>query len=88
MKVYSLTVEEVTRDMNQAKEIFLVALEREGIIEKGMTVTIAGNYSIVISEKGFFGSVWDRVCGRKKDENGLQIDVVKRVDLTDKAIKE
>ena len=66
MNVYSITTEELTKYMNAGKEALLLALEKEGLLTD-KAETIAGNYAVVIHEKGVLGKTWDKLRGTSSD---------------------
>lgn len=72
-----MTPKSITEEGNKMKEIFLSAMEREGIITNEQ-VNKMNEYCFVIAEKGFFGNLWDKRW--KKDSTAVKIIVVKVLD--------
>lgn len=78
MTVYSLTTEDMTRDANLVKELLLTKLEKEGLLKKP-AAEIAQEYVVTFSKPGWFGSLFDKITGKKEDEGRLIVDVFKRI---------
>ena len=74
MKAYTMSAAALTGHGNQIKELFLDKMVKEGKLTKEQEDEL-NNYCIVIAEKGFLGSLWDKLW--KKDEEGMVISVVK-----------
>lgn len=65
ISTYSLTREQLTEELNSGKENFVRAMLKDGVITQEQK-EIMDNYSIVLTQKGFFGKVWDKIF-KKKD---------------------
>lgn len=79
MQIYSLDVEDLTKNANIVKEAVLAALEKDGLLKKPAT-EIAEEYAIVISKPGWLGKFWKKLHqGNAEDAKNLRYDVVKSV---------
>lgn len=58
MKVYTMGPIALTESSNQFKEVFLEAMVQEGLIDEELQKEM-NNYCVVVSEKSFFGKLWD-----------------------------
>ncbi len=77
MNMYSYTVGSLTSLSNDVKDALLKSLEREGLL-KGEDSDLGGKYIVVVHEPGFFGRLYAKLAGEKKD-GGLIITVSKVV---------
>ena len=80
MKTYIMDAQNLTKHSNQTKQVFLEAMVKEKKITQELADEM-NDYCVVIVEKGFFGSIWDKVFWPKKDDDNLKINVVKVLDL-------
>lgn len=76
MRVFTLDIEEFTKNANVIKEEVLKALERDGLLKKS-AVEIGEDYAVVISEPGWFGKMFHKLKG--EDKAALRIYVMKAV---------
>ena len=58
--VFSMTREELTEEINKGKELFIKAIHEDGIITD-QQYEVMQQHSIVVANKGFFGSLWDKI---------------------------
>jgi hypothetical protein len=58
--------ESLTEELNKSKELFIQTMHQNGIITDQQFETMQ-EHSIVIAQKGFFGSLWDKIF--KKDDS-------------------
>ena len=73
---YTLTAEDLTSFSNQTKEAFIKDMLKEGIINEDQAEKM-GSYSIVIAEKGFFGSIIDKFLFKNSKDSDMKITTVK-----------
>jgi len=78
MKVYSHTVEDMTRDANAVKEAVVFALERDGLLN-GRAEDVLSKYVVVLHEKGWLGRLFRRFNGEEDKGEGLAVTVTKVV---------
>lgn len=78
MKAYTMSARALTESANQFKEIFTKQMLKEGVIDKDQ-INKMNQYCVVVHEKGFFGSLWDKIQF-KKDSSDMVITVVKVVN--------
>jgi hypothetical protein len=77
MKVYTLTLSQLTSESNKVKDILLESLLKEKIIDKE-TYEKSKKYCIVVHEKGFFGSILKKLF---KSESQTRYTIVKLIDI-------
>lgn len=75
VQIYSMDIEDLTKNANIVKEAVLSALEKDGLLKKPAE-DIASEYAIVISKAGWLGTLWKKLS---KDDKNLRYDVVKSV---------
>ena len=75
MKVYTMSVRDLTENGNQIKEAFLEKMVKEEQITNKQKDKM-NDYCIVMAEKTFFGKLWDKVYW-KGDDDKISIIVVK-----------
>lgn len=78
MTLYSMDIEQLTSNLNVAKEMLLEALEREGLL-KGSAKEIGEKYAVIIHKRGWLGSLWAKWFEGLKDEAGFRVTLVKIV---------
>jgi len=66
MELYQFTQEQLTKELNKGKELYLDALGKEGILTKEKMDEMA-TYSIVLAKKSMLGSLWNKLF-KKNDE--------------------
>ena len=71
---FTFTIASLTEQSNDLKEIFLAAMQKEGLVSKEQ-VDEMNKYCFVIAEKSFFGKIWDRLW--KNDAEAVYAIVVK-----------
>lgn len=77
MKAYTMTASTLTETGNNLKEIFLDKMLKEEHITEEQKDKM-NKYCFVISEKSFFGKIWDKIYWKDNDE--MKILVVKIVE--------
>ena len=75
MKVYTSTSNEITGNLNKAKDLFLDVMLTENEITKEQFEKIQ-QYDVVVTEKGFWGKFKDKLW---KDDDGIKMTVVKHI---------
>jgi hypothetical protein len=65
MKLWTYDAERLTEELNRGKEIFVKAMFAEGAIT-AQQYEVMQEHSIILANKGFFGSLWDKIF-KKKD---------------------
>jgi len=75
MIMYSMSTTQFTETSNQVKEAFLEAMVKEEIITKEQSDEM-NQYCMVVSEKGYFGKIWDKIFLNKQ----ARITVVKIIN--------
>lgn len=83
LRTLTYTEEELTIMVNNCRENYLQHMQIEGIITQEQLDRMA-KYSIVITPKDFFGSVWDRLF---KKGSELMVFTVKVLNKTDDEAK-
>lgn len=78
MMIYSLSCEDLTKHANAIKEALLGALERDGLLKKP-AADICASYIVTLTEAGWFGRLFKRMCGQEVPKGSLAIDVFKAV---------
>ena len=73
--MYTLTLEDMTRNANSVKEELLNALHRKEFITKEQLDDLSANYCMIMHRKGTFGKLWDKVRGITGDD--LRVSLVK-----------
>ena len=63
MKLYSTTLEEMTRNANLATLALANTLQDAGVISKEQFTTMTENFAVIVAEQGFFGRHLDKVMG-------------------------
>lgn len=85
MYVYSLTTDELTRFLNQAKETTVQSLCEEGFLTPEQRDTILGNYAIVIHKRSWFGEILAKLRSlsdsTEKDKDTVYINLVKIIRI-------
>tara|TARA_R110000796_G_scaffold162503_1_gene279263 strand:- start:9353 stop:9601 length:249 start_codon:yes stop_codon:yes gene_type:complete len=77
MVLYTLTPEELTRELNKGKELYLDALQKEGILTKEKVAEIS-EYSIILAKKTILGSVWDKFFNKKTEPRYFVVKVLEQ----------
>jgi len=75
MDLYTFTQEELTKELNKGKELYLDALLKEGLLTEEIVNEIK-HYSIVLAKKTVLGSLWDKFFTK----NNSRYFVVKILD--------
>ena len=75
MKAYTMSARALTEQNNQAKEVFVETMLKNGVITDEMAEELS-QYCLVIAEKSYFGKLWNKVFF-KGDYDGMTITVVK-----------
>lgn len=85
MYVYSLTTDDLTRFMNQAKETTVQSLCEEGFLTPEQRDAILGNYAIVVHKRTWFGEILAKLRGLKssndKDTDTIYVNLVKIIRI-------
>lgn len=71
----SFTSGELTAEMNKVKEIFLLNMKNQKIIDANQESEM-NKFCVVIHEKSAFGKFWDKIWGNPK-EDSWSIAIVK-----------
>ena len=77
MHMYSMTETQLQTQLNSAFEIAIYSLEATGVITQEQKEEILGHYALVVSCKGWLGSIFDKLVGR--DGNDYFISLVKMI---------
>jgi len=80
MHAYTMSAQALTEQNNQAKEVFVETMLKNGVINEDMAETLS-QYSIVVAEKSYFGKLWNKVFF-KGDYDGMTIVIVKVMKTT------
>lgn len=77
----NITIDEalITAIVNRAKELFLHQMRIEGHIEKSIENKM-NQYAIVVSEKGYFGKLYEKWFSKSESTAKFSITVVKILD--------
>jgi len=67
MKLYSLTLDNMINNANNAKEVVVDGLIQEGFLTKEQGEEINNRYAVMITEKGLFGKILDKLLFKKDD---------------------
>jgi hypothetical protein len=76
LKIYNVSELEMQKTANCVKDVLLRTLEHEGLLTD-TAEKIAGDYIVVIQNKGFFGQLFDKVRGVKDTDDNLLFRVVR-----------
>lgn len=77
MKMYTETSDDMTANANQVLHQFIKTMFKEKVIDQDKKEEME-QYSIVLAEKGFFGSFWDKLWGN--EDSKVRIFVVKMLN--------
>ena len=80
IKTYSFTSEELTEEVNKAKELFLQQMLKEKIITVEQEKELL-RYSIIVHSKSVLGSFWDFIW--TGDKLGWCFSIVKIISFDD-----
>ncbi len=72
--IYTFTNEDLTATGNQMKEIFLDRMVSENLITEEVKNNM-NNYCIVVSSKGYFATIWDKII--HSNNEGPMISIIK-----------
>jgi hypothetical protein len=75
MEIFTFTPEELTKELNKSKEIYLTRLNKENLITSDQVEEFA-KYAIILSKKSVLGSYWDFLF-KGKSKNEILYHVVK-----------
>ncbi len=64
--MWNFTQSELTAFANQVKEVVILGLEKEDLLD-GEVEDISGKYAVVVLKKGTLGLIWDKLRGAKED---------------------
>jgi hypothetical protein len=78
-KIYTFGHQDLNHIANQIKEAVLQGIAAEGFIQAEALEVLHTKYVIVLREKGFFGSLIERILGKDQDPNSLPIHLVRIV---------
>lgn len=73
MKTLLMTPNELTKLANQVKEVYLQELVKDDNSITQEHADWMNQYTIIISEKGYFGKMWDKLYGKGKDETVITV---------------
>jgi len=76
MHMYSMTENELQKQINEAFEVAIHTLADINVLTKEQREEILGHYAVVITCKGWFGKTFDKLI-RKKDDTSYTISLVK-----------
>ena len=65
---YTLDVNDLTRQVNIAKEVLLMALVKDEILDQKQAETLCERYAIVLEKPGWFGKMFRKIEGAKPEE--------------------
>lgn len=71
-KMYSTSDEGLTKTLNQTKELFLMAMVTEGIIDQNKANEM-NKYCVVAQPRNFFGRIYDKLFGMEENETRYTI---------------
>lgn len=80
MKMYSMQDRNITVECNNALDYITKHLLKDGIIDSSQAFEIS-RYRVVLEEKGYFGSFWDKIF--YKDDTKSKYVVVKVMEDID-----
>lgn len=79
MKAYTMGARALTESGNQFKEVFLEKMVKEGQITEEKKNEM-NNYVVVVTERGFFGQLWDKILFKDPKDVEMKISVVKIIN--------
>lgn len=71
MKVYSLTLEDMTRSANNATAAMANTLLSSGVIDEETYRIMTEDFAVVVGERNFFGKCVAKALGRDEDDEGV-----------------
>lgn len=84
LTTYSFSETEVQSLANQVKEVLLLSLEQEGVLNKPAQELLE-SYAIIISKKGWLGQCLDRIIGG--NPNDMRITLVRVIPMLEKNVE-
>ncbi len=75
MNIYSMTLEDLMRNANIAKDELLGALERDGLL-KSTAEEVGEKYAVILYKPGWLGRLFNRLKGEK---DAFRVTVMKVV---------
>lgn len=82
MEQFIFSQEELTKELNKGREIYLEALLKEGVLTKEKVDEMSG-YSIVLAGKTVLGSVWDKFFNKKPTARYFVVKVLEQWETKD-----
>ena len=86
MQIYSMTENDLTKISNQVKESLVQALLGNEIISNENARKVVNEYTIVVTQKGWLGNLWDKFHGIKGEH--MAINVLKTCRMGNLEIEE
>jgi hypothetical protein len=71
MKIYSLTLEDMTRSANNAVMATANTMLSSGVIDEETYKIMTEDFAIVVGERNFFGKCVAKALGRDEDDKGI-----------------
>lgn len=75
MKLFTLTTNELAKNMNSGKDVIADTLEYAGVINSEQARTLREDFALLLIEKGMLGKAIDKVIGQSEDD-GLIIKLI------------
>jgi len=82
MEQFLFNQEELTKELNKGREIYLDALLKEGVLTKEK-VDEMSDYVIVLANKTVLGSIWDKFFNKKTAARYFVVKVLEQWESKD-----
>ena len=79
---YSQSLHDLNSNANSVKQQFILAMEKEGVINKD-TADIMMDYVMILKPKGFFGRLVDKIFKSSTEDNSIDVMVAKIINLNE-----
>ncbi len=76
MKLFTLTTNELAKNMNSGKDVIADTLEHAGVINSEQARTLREDFALLLIEKGMLGHAIDKVIGQDEEDGGLIIKLI------------
>ena len=76
LPIYELTSNDIQALANQAKDLLLDVLEKDGYLTLSKE-HLGSMYAVVLTQKGYFGKLWDQVFHKDEKDDGMKFIILK-----------
>lgn len=79
MQFYQMGIEEITGVANDARQLVIGCLLNQGVISPEAAEWAGRHVGVICFRPGFWGRLWDKLVGIKKDEDGFRLRVMTEI---------